>query len=111
MALVLLRLWREKCSWLIIKCVRDRTGKGPLPGAAETKTKEEGAGQGKRRNLRERWRFDRKSYRGMITNSSGKPIRGAMIQATDGPKTIARFSQKDGRYEIAVPAGKYDVSA
>jgi streptogramin lyase len=49
--------------------------------------------------------------RGVVSDNAGKPIRGAMVKATAGAKTIARFSQKDGRYEFSLPAGKYNVSA
>jgi virginiamycin B lyase len=48
--------------------------------------------------------------RGVVTDSSGKPIRGAVVSAKSGIKTISRFSQKDGKYEIAVAAGTYDVT-
>ncbi len=48
---------------------------------------------------------------GTITDSSGKPLRGATISAKSGIKTITRFSQSDGKYEISVVAGTYDVAA
>lgn len=48
--------------------------------------------------------------KGVVTDSAGKPIRGAIVSAKSGIKTISRFSQKDGKYEISVPAGTYDVS-
>jgi hypothetical protein len=48
--------------------------------------------------------------KGVVTDSTGKPIRGAIVSAKSGIKTISRFSQKDGKYEISVPAGTYDVS-
>jgi len=48
--------------------------------------------------------------RGVVTDSSGKPIRGAVVSAKSGIKTISRFSQTDGKYEIAVAAGTYDVT-
>jgi virginiamycin B lyase len=47
---------------------------------------------------------------GVVTDSSGKPIRGAVVSAKSGIKTISRFSQKDGKFEIAVAAGTYDVT-
>src|ERR1700684_3708058 len=50
------------------------------------------------------------AIKGVVTDSSGKPVRGAVISAKSGIKTISRFSQTDGKYEIAVPAGTYDVS-
>jgi carboxypeptidase family protein len=49
--------------------------------------------------------------RGVVNDTAGKPVRGAMVKATIGGKTVSRFSQKDGRYEITLPAGKYNVSA
>jgi hypothetical protein len=48
--------------------------------------------------------------KGVVTDSAGKPIRGATISAASGMKTISRFSQKDGKYEITVAGGTYDVS-
>jgi streptogramin lyase len=47
---------------------------------------------------------------GGVTDGSGKPIRGAVVSAKSGIKTVTRFSQNDGKYEIAVAAGTYDVS-
>lgn len=49
--------------------------------------------------------------RGIVTDNAGKPIRGALVKATAGYKSITRYSQKDGRYEITVPAGNYTVTA
>lgn len=48
---------------------------------------------------------------GMVTDSAGKPIRGAMVKARSGDKTVVRFTQADGRYEITLPQGIYDVAA
>jgi hypothetical protein len=49
--------------------------------------------------------------KGVVTDDSGKPIRGAIISAKSGIKTISRFSQTDGKYEIAVAAwGIYEVT-
>jgi hypothetical protein len=48
--------------------------------------------------------------KGLVTDTSGKPVRGAVVSAKSGIKTISRFSQKDGKYEIAVPAGTYNVT-
>src|SRR5579864_6943700 len=47
---------------------------------------------------------------GVVTDSSGKPVRGAVVSAKSGIKTISRFSQKDGKYELAVAAGTYNVT-
>ncbi len=48
---------------------------------------------------------------GVVTDANGKPIRGAVVRATAGPKSVIRYSQVDGHYEIAVPSGSYDVTA
>jgi streptogramin lyase len=49
--------------------------------------------------------------RGVVTDNAGKPIRGALVKAQAGYKIVTRFSQKDGRYELTVPAGNYSVTA
>jgi virginiamycin B lyase len=49
--------------------------------------------------------------RGVVADSAGKPIRGAIVKATAGDMSVSRYSQNDGRYEIAVRAGNYEVSA
>jgi streptogramin lyase len=48
--------------------------------------------------------------KGVVTDSAGKPVRGAMISAAAGIKTVSRYSQKDGKYEITLPGGTYDVA-
>lgn len=49
--------------------------------------------------------------KGVVTDDAGKPIRAAVISAKSGIKTISRFSQNDGKYEIAVAApGTYEVT-
>src|SRR5260370_10969484 len=48
---------------------------------------------------------------GVITDIAGKPVRGAIVKATAGSLSVSAYSQNDGRYEIAVPAGSVDVSA
>lgn len=48
---------------------------------------------------------------GVVTDNAGKPIRGAEVQATLGDKSISRFSQGDGRYEITLQEGSYQVMA
>ncbi|MGH9681333.1 MAG: carboxypeptidase regulatory-like domain-containing protein, partial [Candidatus Acidiferrales bacterium] len=47
---------------------------------------------------------------GVVTDGAGKPVRAAIVKATAGDVSISRYSQDDGRYEIALPAGSYDVS-
>jgi streptogramin lyase len=49
--------------------------------------------------------------RGVVTDNAGKPIRGALVRAQVDYKIVTRYSQKDGRYEIIVPEGKYSVTA
>lgn len=49
--------------------------------------------------------------RGIVTDNEGNPIRGALVRAQIGYKMVTRYSQKDGRYEITVPAGSYSVTA
>jgi virginiamycin B lyase len=48
--------------------------------------------------------------KGVVTDSAGKPVRGATISVASGMKTVSRFSQKDGKYEITVAGGTYAVS-
>src|ERR1700730_1254845 len=48
---------------------------------------------------------------GVVTNSAGKPVRGAIVKAVAGSLSVSGYSQNDGRYEITVPAGSIDVSA
>jgi streptogramin lyase len=50
------------------------------------------------------------AIKGIVTSDSGKPIRGAIISAKSGIKTISRFSQNDGKYEIAVAPGTYELT-
>jgi virginiamycin B lyase len=50
------------------------------------------------------------AIKGVVTDGAGKPVRGATVKATQGTKAISRFSQGDGRYEIAVAPGTYQVS-
>src|SRR5579862_6357977 len=47
--------------------------------------------------------------KGVVTDNAGKPVRGAIVKAIAGYKTVTRFSQNDGRYEITVPVGTYDM--
>ena len=48
--------------------------------------------------------------KGVVTDSAGKPLRGATISVASGIKTISRFSQKDGKYQITVAGGTYALS-
>jgi streptogramin lyase len=47
---------------------------------------------------------------GLVTDNSGKPVRGAVVKASVADKSLSRFTQKDGRYEIMVAPGVYDVT-
>jgi streptogramin lyase len=49
-------------------------------------------------------------FHGIVADTAGKPIRGAMVKATVGGKTVARFTQPDGRYEMLLPPGTYDLT-
>ena len=51
--------------------------------------------------------------RGLVTDGGGKPIAGALVKATGAGsiKSISRYTGADGRYELAVPAGQYNVVA
>jgi hypothetical protein len=48
---------------------------------------------------------------GVITDSAGKPVRGAIVKATAGNLSVSGYSQNEGRYEISVPAGTYEFRA
>ena len=48
---------------------------------------------------------------GKVADDSGKPIRGAEVRATAAGKSITRFSQDDGRYELPLAVGKYEIAA
>jgi streptogramin lyase len=47
---------------------------------------------------------------GVVTDKTGKPVRGALVKAMAGDKSVSRFTQRDGRYEIKVLPGSYDVT-
>ena len=49
-------------------------------------------------------------FRGIVTDEAGKPVRAAIVKATAGYKGVIRYTQADGRYEMALPPGKYSVS-
>src|ERR1017187_7217730 len=51
------------------------------------------------------------AIKGMVTDSAGNPVRGATVKAVEGFKSVSRFSQKDGRYNITVAPGTYAVTA
>lgn len=47
---------------------------------------------------------------GIVTDSTGRPIRGALVTAAAGDKSITQFSQQDGHYVLTIPATNYDLS-
>ncbi len=50
------------------------------------------------------------SLSGVVTDASGNPVRGAMVKAVLGTKTVARFTDESGRYQIkGLEPGQYDV--
>jgi virginiamycin B lyase len=49
--------------------------------------------------------------RGTVNDASGKPIAGALVKATVGNKSVSRYTGSDGRYELTVAPGTYDVVA
>src|SRR6266853_1351563 len=49
-------------------------------------------------------------FHGVIKDDEGKPVRGAIIKASAGFKSVIRYSQPDGRYDIALPPGNYSLS-
>jgi virginiamycin B lyase len=51
------------------------------------------------------------ALRGVVTDESRKPIRGAVVTATAGDKSVSVFSQQNGSYEVTLPDGNYNVSA
>jgi len=51
------------------------------------------------------------TLRGVVTDLAGRPIRGAVVKASSGGKSIARYTDQDGRYQIpGLEAGRYEVS-
>jgi hypothetical protein len=51
------------------------------------------------------------TLRGTVTDDAGRPIRGAVVRASAAGKTIARYTDQDGRYLIpGLEAGPHEVS-
>jgi len=48
---------------------------------------------------------------GIVSDATGKPIRGAMVKATAKGKAVTRFTTADGRYEIMPPVGSTELTA
>src|SRR5689334_20379926 len=47
---------------------------------------------------------------GIVTDNAGRPVRGALVTAAAGDKSITQFSQPDGHYVLAIPATNYQLS-
>src|SRR5258708_7210418 len=47
---------------------------------------------------------------GIVTDNEGRPIRGALVTAAAGDKSVTQFSQQDGHYVLTIPAINYDLS-
>jgi len=51
------------------------------------------------------------TLRGTVTDDAGRPIRGAVVRASAAGKTIARYTDQDGRYRIpGLEVGRYELS-
>ena len=51
------------------------------------------------------------SLRGVVNDDAGKPVRGATVTVTAGLKSVSRFTDATGRYEIAgLKPGQYEVA-
>lgn len=51
------------------------------------------------------------TIKGIVTDNAGKPVRGALVTATnENKKSVGRYTQNDGRYEITVPSGTYALA-
>jgi hypothetical protein len=47
---------------------------------------------------------------GVVTDRSGKPVRGAVVRATFGSKTVTRITPSKGGYTIELPPGSDDLT-
>lgn len=47
---------------------------------------------------------------GKVSDNTGKPLRGVLVKAATKEKSISRFTQADGRFELIVPSGSYLLS-
>jgi streptogramin lyase len=51
------------------------------------------------------------SFRGVVNDGAGNPVRGVIVTATTGFKSVSRFTDQSGRYEMtALTPGHYEVS-
>jgi virginiamycin B lyase len=52
------------------------------------------------------------SISGMVRTDDGKPLRGAVVTATSGNRSISRFTDQSGRYTLSgLTPGSYNVAA
>ena len=53
------------------------------------------------------------TIRGVVTTTDGEPLRSARVRISPTPREIRSIAETDaeGRYEIAVPTGRYTVTA
>ncbi|MBI4886557.1 MAG: carboxypeptidase regulatory-like domain-containing protein [Acidobacteria bacterium] len=49
--------------------------------------------------------------RGVVGDAGGRPIAGALVKANAGTKSVSRYTGPDGRYELTLAPGTYDVAA
>jgi streptogramin lyase len=49
--------------------------------------------------------------RGTVSDAGGKAIAGALVKGTLGNKSVSRYTGADGRYELTVAPGTYEVVA
>ncbi len=51
------------------------------------------------------------SISGVVTDNTGKPVRGALVKTTLGVKAVARYTDSAGRYQITgLESGPHDVT-
>src|SRR5690348_7808532 len=49
-------------------------------------------------------------WRGVLNNSAGEPIAGAIVRLTGPDGQAESHTGPDGRFQVAVPAGEYEVT-
>jgi streptogramin lyase len=51
------------------------------------------------------------ALQGLVTDAGGKPVAGALVKATSAEsiRSTSRYTGADGRYELTVPSGRYNV--
>src|ERR1051326_6523172 len=52
------------------------------------------------------------AIQGVVTDSASKPVRGAIVKAKSGFKSVSRYTDKNERFQITgLKPGVYEVSA